>query len=192
MSESPRAKELAEAILIVIKTVSKWILLFVVGIVVLGSLFFGGAVILDNFEKKERQRDLASVSAIVVDEFEQSSVTPKQENKDKNQETEASYETDEILTCVPWKPFKVTLKNNSQKTITEVRFDLLIRQKGRSKVVNDTFRTLTSDFILKPGDSVTECWGATFELFAMNNRNNKQPKGPYDVEIEVTGVTFDE
>lgn len=123
------ANENAEAILIVIKRILKWI---AIGIAVLIAIF-AAIMAWSSFEDwYSKGRHKAKVR--VVAEF-------------NNPKCSAGY------------PLYIGVINDSSKTITNISVYLKVTKEGYSKALNRVYSSFDSDFIIKPNIGASACWG---------------------------------
>jgi hypothetical protein len=138
MSENSRAKDIAEAILMVIKRIAKWIAIAVVVIIAIFAL----GIWYTDFES-ERKRERALIEAA-------------ERNEELAKSILISVKVDDP-TCTGNFPFKLQIQNISKKVIRSVDYAMTVTYEGRSTVLNDPDRELSSDIILKPGEGYWEC-----------------------------------
>ena len=122
------AKENAEAILIVIKRILKWVVFAVLGIVVL-FLCLSAYNNFDEWFKNGRYKK----NVLVKVEFDKSVCSTKEY------------------------PLHITIVNNSTKTIKSTYIDLIVTKKGYSAKIND-YGGLSDDKIIEPKTTWSSCW----------------------------------
>ena len=125
--------ERAEAILIVIKRVLKWILISVFVVAVLG------------------------ISIISFLDYQSSRDYKKRKEQEDKVEIVANYGKSD---CEAGYPYFYGVVNNSDKEIKNVRFSVEIRKKGFSSALN-SYTSIDEDKILKPGEGYGRCFRAT-------------------------------
>ena len=162
MNETTKAKETAEAILIVIRTIAKWIAIV---LVVIASLF--AAFLAYNYFTEERARQQRiDARAALKREVEVSAVFDPQ-------------------SCSRQQPFKIEFRNDTKTTIDRIEFYLYVTRRGRSTVLNSEYHAYDSDFILAPGETSAGCW-------TVENEQNHKPlvaeDGPLEIRIELTDI----
>ena len=166
MTEPTKAHEIAEAILIVIRTLAKWfgiILLVVVGVI-------AALLAYDHFTNERDRQQREDALAVLKREVEVSAVFDPQ-------------------SCSRQQPFKIEFRNGTKRTIDRIDFKLNVTQKGRSTILNSGYKTYESDFILQPGDTTTGCWRVE------NNQTYKplvSEDGPLEVRIELMDIRISE
>lgn len=121
------SKEIAEAIFIVIKRVSKIIL--ILGLVLIAATL--AISLLSDWWRYETHQKHADRVIISI------SYAPKNR-------------------CPDLFPYIYTIENLSLKTVEEVQFSLAVRKKGYSRKINQ-YTNFSSDKILKPSESWSEC-----------------------------------
>jgi hypothetical protein len=124
------AKEISDAILIVIKKIAKWILLTAITV---GVLIFIAVKANDLWEWQTNGRHADKVSIMFVDLIEKA--------------------------CDKEYPYMYIITNESSKTVEEVNFSVEVRKTGYSKVIN-TYTSITDSKILKPSETSSMCFRA--------------------------------
>ena len=124
------ANETAEAILIVIKRLLKWILLSGVAI---GVVIYLLVQIVEYWEWYTTGR-----------------------HKEK---VEIDFHVAKLNDCDKEYPYLYIVRNNSDKTIDETEFTVEIRSKGYSSALN-SFTSITESKILKPNEATAGCFRA--------------------------------
>ena len=76
-------------------------------------------------------------------------------------------------------PLAVVIRNNSDRTVNSIDFDITIRRKGYSKDLSDWMIDYESDKIIKPGDAHGSCW--RYKLRSEYERYNN----PKNLEFEI-------
>lgn len=127
------SKETAEAILIVIKKILKWILLVAVSI----GAIIGVVVSYANYKSNQDYKI-------------------KKDREDKISITADSREVD----CQAGYPYFYGIVNKSDKTVSSVTFSVELRRKGFSNSLN-SYTSIDEDKILKPGEGYGRCFRAT-------------------------------
>ena len=127
------ANETAEAVLIVIKRIFKWIVIALIVVSLCIGLF---AWLLDyistrEYRKKQEQENKVSIVA-----------SSNNEN------------------CTSAYPYFYGIVNGSEKTVNKVSFTVEIRKKGFSSVLN-SYTSIDEDKILKPSEGYGRCFRAT-------------------------------
>jgi hypothetical protein len=127
------ANQTAEAVLIVIKRIFKWIVIALIVVIVCIGLV---AWVLDytstiEYRKKQEQENMVSIVA------------------SRNEEQ-----------CTSAYPYFYGIVNNSEKTVNNVKFTVEIRRKGFSSALN-SYTSIDEDKILKPGEGYGRCFRAT-------------------------------
>lgn len=128
------ANERAEAILIVIKRILKWIAITVAGIA--GAIFLFVQYSDWSFDRDEKKRFEKEAKVVV------NAIYP--DGKD----------------CQEGYPYLYTVVNNTKETVRRVTFQVEIKKKGFSSTLN-TRTELTEDKILKPNEGYGRCFRAT-------------------------------
>ncbi len=162
VNEPTKAKDIADAILIVIKTLTKWVAIVLVVIVGLFALFLAYEHFTNERDRQKREEALALLKSGI--------------------RVSAAFDPQ---SCFSKQPFKIEFRNETKETIDRIGFKLYVTRQGRSTVLNSEYKTYESDFILPPGDSSTGCW-------QVENSLNFQPlvaeDGPLEVRIELTDI----
>jgi len=124
------AKEIADAILIVIKKIIKWI---VITAITVGALIFIAIKANELWEWQTNGRHADKVSIKFVKLLEEAC--------DKNY------------------PYMYIITNESSKIVEEVTFSVEVRKTGYSNVIN-TYTSITDSKILNPSESSSMCFRA--------------------------------
>jgi hypothetical protein len=127
------ANQTAEAVLIVIKRIFKWI---VIALIVVSVCIGIVALILDytsTIESRKKQEQDNKVSIVASRNDEQ---------------------------CTSSYPYFYGIVNGSEKTVNNVKFSVEIRRKGFSSALN-SYTSIDEDKILKPGEGYGRCFRAT-------------------------------
>ena len=125
-------QETAEAILIVLKRILKWLLIASISIGVLIWAFFGYTdhQRSQDYEKKKKQEEKVTIYAYYPGEG-----------------------------CAVGYPYFYVIKNNSDKEVSKVEFWVEVRKKGFSKPLN-SYTSIEEYKILKPEDKWARCFRA--------------------------------
>lgn len=127
------ANQTAEAILIVIKRIFKWI---VIALIVVSVCIGLVAWVLDYTSTREHR---------------------KKQEQDNKVSIVASRNDEQ---CTSAYPYFYGIVNGSEKTVNNVKFSVEIRRKGFSSVLN-SYTSIDEDKILKPGEGYGRCFRAT-------------------------------
>lgn len=155
------AQETAEAIIIVIKRLAKWLLFLLLGLVILGVGFWGIDTVI-NYYKYDRHKDKVVVRA----EFN---------NKECN--------TSEY-------PLYVFIGNSSEKKVMSVNFDISVNRVGRSTKLN-SYDDYDSDAILKPNIGISNCYVVYGEEYDENHNKTTLDGKEMEVEVTNYSVVFE-
>jgi hypothetical protein len=162
MNEPTKAREIADAILIVIRTLAKWIAIVLFAIVGLVAAFLAYDHFTNERERQQREEVLIALKRGV--------------------KVSAAFDPQ---SCFSQQPFKIEFQNNTKTSIDHIGFKLYVTRKGHSTVLNSEYSTYKSDFILQPGETTTGCW-------QVDNNQNYKPlvaaDGPLEVRIELTDI----
>lgn len=134
------ANENAEAILIVIKRILKWIFITILTIVVILGIISSYYYFKNEIDSKK-----------------------KKEEEDKISIT-AEYQKD---ICEKDYPYFYGIVNNGNKTVSSVNFSVEIKKKGYSSALN-SYTSFTEDKILKPGEGIGKCFRAENKTYNGN------------------------
>lgn len=162
MNEPTKAKDIADAILIVIKTLAKWVAIFLVVTVGLFAAFLAFDHFTNERDRQEREEALATLKRGI--------------------KVTAAFDPQ---SCFSQQPFKIEFRNDTNETIDRIGFKLYVTRKGRSTVVNSEYKTYESDFILQPGETSSGCWQVED---SMNFKPLVAEDGPLEVRIELTDI----
>lgn len=122
------AQENAEAVLIVIKRLAKWILIGVVIIALLGGLMYLWSTLSDWY-KVDRYKSKVTVNV----------------KFDKAECSEKEY------------PLSIFVGNSSIKTISHISVDVKVSRLGYSNKINN-YSSFDSDKLIKPNEGFQTCW----------------------------------
>ncbi len=111
------AQETAEAIFIVIKRLAKWLLFLIIGLIVLGLIWWG---IYESWDYYSNGRHKKKVS--VIARFDNNACPSEQY------------------------PLFILIGNASSKKVTEVTFEVEVTRSGRSTKINDYQSFLATKF----------------------------------------------
>jgi len=171
MSDNTRSKDIAEAILMVIKRILLWITVAVgVGIAVIGLYLWYSKVSNERAqrtaasEEVKRRQELANLVAIEVRVGE--------------------------APCAGDKPFKLMVTNNSRMILRNLSYKMEVTYTGRSSILNDRDTTLYSDIIASPGQSYWVC-ESVLERYSYSSRLELKPNRPgFEATIWVVDADF--
>lgn len=127
-------QEQAEAILIVLKRIMKYILGLILIIAIGFTLIIQYLEYKNKQEREERQKIEDQIVVVAGYPY-------------NNQPCEKGY------------PYFYAVRNNSEKTLESVNFTLEIRPKGRSIPIN-SYTSFTEDKILQTGEYTSRCFSA--------------------------------
>ena len=124
--------ETAEAILIVIKRIMKWMLIALLAIGLLVGAFVGYT---DYESSKEYKKKIEQEEKVTI---------------------WADYQKSD---CAVGYPYFYVVENNSDKEVSKVKFTVQVRKKGFSNPLN-SYTSLEEDKILKPKENFIRCFRA--------------------------------
>jgi hypothetical protein len=122
------AKETAEAILIVIKRILKWILYAILMLSVIWGALWALSELYDWYTHDRYLKKIQVAAAF-----------------DKN-------------ACSAEFPLLLQIENGSSKTVTSVNIYLEVTNEGRSTILNKDYQSFDSDMILKTSEAASSCW----------------------------------
>lgn len=122
------SNEIAEAILLVIKRIAKWIALGILGLIVLGGLAWAGVA---GYNYVTYGLPASKVKVIVT--------------------------LDQAICSDPDFPVAVTILNRSERTVIRTSVHVYAHQKGHSKDLSK-WGPLESDVIIPPKEGHRNCW----------------------------------
>jgi len=128
--------EIAEAILILIKTLIKWLL---IGIIVFAGAWFALYQIGEYYDwyRHERHADKVDVRFFIGEYMEMEAVCEGNS-------------------------YGYIIRNNSEKIVENVRFKVIAKKPGYSNIINHEDTRIESSKILKPGEKYASCFSVFF------------------------------